>query len=146
MRTSQMICTLMAIMLIVLNGAGAMAYTSHVAIRIVSNNDFSSYPSSGDGTESNAWIIEDLDIDGDGYGYCIYIGNTTDYFTISECYLHDAYISTPDDVYRPNAGIVLNNVENAIITDNEIESNYCLGIFLFSSSENIIHNNNITDN
>ena len=146
MEKKQAMCAILALLIVTVSGAGVMAYSTHTPIRIDSNNDFSTYASSGNGTEGNPWIITDLDINGTGYGYCIYIGNTTDFFTIEECYLHDAYISNSDNLYQPNAGIVLNNVENATITGNEIELNDYMGVFLYGSSNNAIQYNNITYN
>ena len=146
MKIKQAICAILALMILSVSGAGVMAYSTHTPIRIDSNNDFSTYASSGNGTELNPWIITDLDINGTGYGYCIYIGNTTDFFTIEDCYLHEAYISNSDALYQPNAGIVLNNVENAIITGNEIELNDGTGVFLYNSDNNLISYNYVNYN
>ena len=146
MITKQAICAIIALLIVTVSGAGVMAYSTHTPIRIDSNNDFSTYASSGNGTELNPWIITDLEIDGTGYGYCIYIGNTTDYFTIEECYLYDSYIANPDECYWPNSGITLYNVANGAIESNEIESNDCFGVFLYESTGITVQSNNITDN
>ena len=69
-------------------------YVPHLPIRINSNADFDQAHglvnwATGNGTLSNPWIIEGWDINGTGYGYCIYVGNTTDHFEIKGCYLSD---------------------------------------------------------
>ncbi len=60
------------------------ASTNYAPIRINSNSDFDAEHgiTDGNGTEADPWIIEDYNINGTGYGYCIYIGNTTDYFKV----------------------------------------------------------------
>ena len=111
-------------------------------IRIDSNSDFDASHGviSGSGIQNDPWIIENWDIDGTGYRYCLYIGNTTNYFEIRNCYLHDAsgIRNTP---YYPNSGIVLYNVQNGLITNNLITNNY-VGIYFSSGSQsnNIIGN------
>ena len=70
-----------------------LMYTIHAPIRIDSDADFGigvNGVSAGDGSLGTPWIIENLEIDGTGFGYCIYIGNTTDYFEVRDCYLHNA--------------------------------------------------------
>jgi len=52
------------------------------AIRIDSNADFPTFTTVGDGTSGNPWVIDNMDIDGTGFGYCIYVGNTTEHFVI----------------------------------------------------------------
>jgi len=140
------ICAILILMVITVSGAGVRAYTTQTPIRIDSNGDFSTYASSGNGTIENPWNITDQEINGTGYGYCIYVGNTTDYFTINNCYLHDANINNPDDYFRSNSGIILNNVDNGVIESNEIVFND-YGIYLLGVSENnVIQYNNISSN
>jgi ABC-type phosphate transport system substrate-binding protein len=59
----------------------ASAYTVHGTIRIDGDTDFATQAGiegwSGDGSETNPYIIENYDINGTGNGTCIYIGNTT---------------------------------------------------------------------
>ena len=97
-------------------------YTIYPPIKIDSNADFDAAHgiSSGDGSEINPWIIENYDIDGSGFGYCIYIGNTTDYFLIRDCYLHDASGGTLT-LYK--SGITIETANNGIIENNTIDSN-----------------------
>lgn len=77
---------------IVVMGTGL---TPHAPIRINSNADFDEAHgvtnwATGNGTEGNPWIIENYNIDGGSYGYCIYIGNVTEHFTIQYCNITNA--------------------------------------------------------
>jgi len=121
------------------------AYQAHNVIRINSNSDFTSENGvvGGSGTKDDPYIISGWDIDGHRSGDGIYIGNTTMYFIIENCYIHD--IATVSIHWTFYNGITLNNVVNGIIRENTIiESND--GISLTKSSQIIIENNNITDN
>ncbi|MCK5396804.1 MAG: right-handed parallel beta-helix repeat-containing protein, partial [Thermoplasmata archaeon] len=124
-------------------------YTQHLPIRINSNADFDEAHgiinwATGDGTEGNPWIIEGWDINGTGYGYCIYVGNTTDYFIVQDCYLHEAsgFISWP---YYTASGILLYNADNGILTKNVVSNNEYYGIFLDASNKNTIDSNTISN-
>ncbi len=117
----------------------------HPPIRIDSDADFASTAVTeawiGDGTPANPYIIENYDIDGTGYGYCIYIGNTTDYFVVRNCYLHDA---SGVDIYPfyYDSGLTLYKVQHGTITDNIADSNDFIGIYLEDSdSSNTVVNN-----
>ena len=69
-------------------------YIPHDPFRINSDAEFvtmagiEGWP--GNGLPGNPYIIEGYDINGSGYTYCIYIGNTTVYFEVRDCYLHEA--------------------------------------------------------
>lgn len=123
------------------------AYTPHDPIRIDSNNDFDANHgvNSGSGTKFDPWIIENWGINGSNKGYCIYIGNTTDYFVVRNCYLHNA--SGDSNVeYSSNSGIYLYNVENGTINNNILCFNQRYGVHLHSSSQNSIYNNTAKNN
>ncbi len=125
-------------------------YTTHTPIRIDSDADFDLAHGvvnwdTGNGTIWNPWIIDDWDIDGTGYGYCIYIGNTTDHFVVMGCYLHGAGGVTIWP-YFPNSGLVIYNVQNGTITNNDASSNSNSGIRLDSSSHISINNNTVSSN
>ncbi|MCK5038396.1 MAG: right-handed parallel beta-helix repeat-containing protein [Thermoplasmata archaeon] len=124
-----------------------VTYTTHAPIRIDSNADFGigiNGVSAGDGSVGDPWIIEGWDIDGSGFGYCIFIGNTTDYFVVRDCYLHHA--SGNNWLYYWNTGLYLINVNNGTLTNN-IASINKHGIFLRdSSNNNILTNNTATSN
>ncbi len=144
-------------------------FTSHASIRINSNSDFDWNHGviGGNGTEANPWIIEGYDINGTGYGYCIYIGNTTDYFVVRDCYLHDA--SGNSGTYYWNSDLILYNVVHGLVkdciassstghggillkdsNDNIIEHNYATsnlrGLYLYNSDDNTIIYNNFSTN
>ena len=70
--------------------ATTSALTPHAPIRIDSNADFPGIASAGDGSVGNPWVIENWDINGTGVGYCIYVGNTTEYFEVRNCSLYNA--------------------------------------------------------
>ena len=119
-------------------------YIPGTPFRINSNADFVTYANGGgDGSVGNPWIIEDLDINGTGHGYCIYIGNTTDYFVVRDCYLHDA--SGNLGFYFWNSGIALYKADNGKVANNTVSKN-SEGIFLYSSSSNTIANNTASNN
>jgi len=118
----------------------SIQYQSQDPIFINGNNNFNATASlegwSGDGSLSDPYVIEDLDINGTGSGACIEIRNTNVYFHINNCILRSA-----------NYGILLGNVSNGIITFNVIHNNFYDGIWLVSSaSKNIIKNNTIYSN
>ena len=76
-------------------------YIPRLPIIILSDADFPGIASSGNGTKSNPWIIENWEINGTGYSNCIYIEDTTEFFEVRDCYLHDS-----------DTGIYLYNVQN----------------------------------
>ena len=117
---------------------------------------------SGNGTESNPYIIENLEIDrGGGPGNCISISNTRAHFVIRNCNLTRASA----DYY---SGIYLNNVMNGRVDDNDcslnyqgIKADYCnnntlrnntcfrnswCGVWLLGSGSNILANNICDEN
>ena len=145
---------------------------SHLPIRINSNSDFDEAHgvvnwAIGDGSVGSPWIIEGWDINGAGFGYCIYVGNTTDYFIIQDCYLHDAgdlfiwpyYYDTGLMLHSVKNGTIQNNKisinrygiildvsQNNTISSNEASSNSYHGIWASSSNSNIINNNSASLN
>ncbi len=122
---------------------GGVRYTTHDVIRINNDTDLSNAASSGSGTQADPYIISGWDIDANGAGAAIYIGNTTKYFVVENCYLHNAsFHSWP---YFGGTGITLYNVKNGKISKNNITDNWD-GIALYSSTSNTIRGNNITNN
>ncbi|MEW5936414.1 MAG: NosD domain-containing protein [Candidatus Thermoplasmatota archaeon] len=119
-------------------------YTVSAPFRINSNADFPGIATAGDGSAGNPWIIENYDINGTGYGYCIYIGNTTDYFVVRNCYLHEAsgVFSWP---YYYDTGLTLYNAQNGTIANNTVSNNWW-GILLYTSSGNSVANNSVSNN
>ncbi len=114
-------------------------YTNHDVIRINNDTDFATLAGSegwlGNGTQNDPYIISGYDIDAHGAGDAIYIGNTTVYFVVENCYLHNA-----------SDGIMLYNITNGKIEENYITNNE-YGIYLDGySSSNTIYKNNVTNN
>ncbi|MCK5039135.1 MAG: hypothetical protein KAS16_08560, partial [Thermoplasmata archaeon] len=112
--------------------------TTHAPIRINGNGDFGigiNGVSAGDGSAGNPWIIEGWDINGTGFGYCLYVGNTTDYFEVRDCSLHDVDGDWSFPAFR-TSGLLLYNVTNAEIVYNEINSNNKYGIILYDTDNN----------
>ncbi|MBY9002480.1 MAG: right-handed parallel beta-helix repeat-containing protein [Candidatus Lokiarchaeota archaeon] len=92
----------------------------------------------GEGTESEPYLIENVTIDAQGSGSCIKIQNSNDYFIIQNCSLyHSGSI--------PNAGITLYKVTNGKIINNYCYSNYN-GICMEYSSYNTVSGNNASHN
>jgi parallel beta-helix repeat protein len=98
----------------------------------------------GNGTISEPYVIEDLEIDGEGSGPCIFIENSDVYFRIENCTLYNAGVRispNPDD----RAGIRLLNVDNSQLINNNCSSNP-IGILLESSDNNTISENIVNNN
>ena len=91
-------------------------YVPHTPIRINGNGDFAAIATSGDGSPGTPWIIEGWDINGTGYGYCIYVGNTTEHYKVKDCYLHNA--SGPF-----SSGLKLVNSQNGTISSITAKNN-----------------------
>ncbi len=126
-----------------------VSYLPHVPIRINSNADFDEAHgvvnwATGNGTVWNPWIIENYDINGTSFGYCIYVGNTSDYFTIQNCYLHDAWCNFT--FFYSVSGLILYNVQNGTIFNNNASNNMDGGICLGYSNSNTIANNTALNN
>ena len=80
----------------------------------------------GNGTYSEPYVIEDLEIDGGGSGSCILIENSDVYFRIENC---TVYNSGGD----PDAGILISHVNNSQLIGNNASNNGVYGITLSSS-------------
>jgi parallel beta-helix repeat protein len=107
------------------------AYTESAPILIDDDSDFVSHGFSGAGTETNPYIIENLNITADAT--CISIVNTTSYFIIKDCLL------TPLS-YGFYKGIDFYEVENGRVENCTFE-NFEHGIGLGLSRDVIISGN-----
>ena len=120
------------------------AGTPHSPIIIDGDVNFSTTATlegwSGDGSSETPYIITGLHIDLDGNpGKCISISNTRVNFTINNCHLAGANVTS-------GAGIYLNNVWNARVVDNLCQHN-THGVFVEGMSENcVLMNNTCTRN
>jgi len=93
----------------------------------------------GNGTYSEPYVIEDLEINGTGSGSCILIQNSDVYFRIENCTLYNSGVNWGD------AGIRLNNVKNGNLNDNNCSSNF-MGMEIENSSSYNISGNSANDN
>ena len=115
-------------------------------IRINSDADFNAANGviSGNGSISNPYVIANWEIDAKGDGAAIYIGNTTKYFIIENCYIYNAsIISKP---YYPGCGIMLYNVTHGIIRNNTVLLNKANGFYFYYSYNIETYNNTISNN
>ncbi len=94
----------------------------------------------GLGTEENPYILDNFNIDGQGDGSCIIIGNSTKYFRIENCTLYNSGSSFG------NAGISLDNVNNGILINNNCSNNSRNGINLDTCGYNLLLNNTLNSN
>lgn len=123
-------------------------YEDHGPIRLDNDKELEQTAQSegwpGEGSENNPYKIKGYEINGEGLGDCIYIGNTTKHLVVQDCYLHDA--EGVDSRYRKNSGIHLYNVTNAKLKSNRIYRNKKGGIYLQKSESNTIINNQVIYN
>jgi len=94
---------------------------------------------SGSGTIGSPYIIENVKIDAQNSGSCIYIANSNDYFIIQNCTLINSQAS-------PNSAIRLDFVSNGKIIDNNCSNNNGRAISLYSASNMFIEDNNLVNN
>ncbi len=101
--------------------------------RINANADFVGWGFPGAGTPANPWRINGYEINGTGYGYCIYVGNTTEYFTISNCTTYNAtgFEASP---FFLGAAIHIRNVIHGTVRGSNASGNDYAGIYLYGSS------------
>jgi len=110
----------------------------HGTIRIDQDADFTAAngvvnAATGDGSSGNPWIISGWNIEGIGDGFGIYIGNTTEYFLVQDCLVHDITGGTgSNEPYDVNAGITLYNVQNGVLS-NVTATDGDLGIYIRGS-------------
>ncbi len=91
---------------------------------------------SGLGTFASPYVIEGINIDGNGNGFCISIQNSDVYFEIRNCDLYNAGFTFPD------SAVLLNNVGNATIIGNDLIDTNFVGIYMDNSDNNYIIGNN----
>jgi peptide/nickel transport system substrate-binding protein len=116
------------------------ALNQHVPIYINGNGDFTianGVNGGGSGTASDPYIIENWDISAENANG-IWILNTTAYFVIRNCYVHDGSGNFND-------GIMLDYVKNGVVENTFVE-NCRYGIGLWDYSSNIFISNNLVNN
>jgi len=112
-------------------------YTPHTPIRINNDTDplWASYPGR---------TISGYDINGTGYGPCIFIGNCSQLFTVQNCFVHNATGNYSSEYYY-STGIYLYNCSNGTIRYNNC-SGTSDGVGVSYSINTIIWRNNCTKN
>ncbi|MGM0509754.1 MAG: NosD domain-containing protein [Thermoplasmatota archaeon] len=130
------------------NSEGDLLISSNSVIRIDSDNEFENFSAAegldGDGSEADPYLIEGYDIDAQGNGNGIFIGNTTVHFTIKGCSVHNAsrdYSSS----YQSGAAVSLYNVVNGTVTGNNCSQSFD-GILLEGSSSVKVEGNSLLGN
>lgn len=123
--------SIFSVLTVVPNTASAV-YSSYSPIII---NDDSGFTNSsgviwGSGTVIDPYLISGWDIGAGSSRNAIFIGNTTAFFRVHDCHLHDGSM----------AGIQLLNVTNGNISDLICTSNN-YGIYLLSTNESTLFNN-----
>ncbi len=121
----------------------AYEYINFIPIRINSNVDFDANHgvTGGNGSSDNPWVIEKWNIDATNEGCGIYVGNTTDYFVIRDCRVHNA--SGMFNTYYQNANIQIRNAGNGTVENCVVESGESRGIYLHSSEYIAVSNNTL---
>ena len=142
----------------VMNKVHRIGISSSENITINGNFELSQISSSGNGTELNPYVIENLNINGQNITYCMLIENTDKYFVIENCTFYNASIGLwfnnvtfgnikSNLIYQNlNIGIFVNCSYNCTFYYNNVENNEESGILLFNSSNNYFVLNNINFN
>ncbi len=154
MKTQDILVLCLVGMLVVSVIGATYAYTGHpddssgmmgdAPLRMDSDSELEEMASSGSGTEADPFVIEGYDIDGTGYGYGIYIGNTTAHFEVRNNRVSNAS-GNHQPPYYAESGIYLYKVQNGKILGNIITGNRN-GITLYCSKDCTVNHNTITEN
>ncbi|MFW9895797.1 MAG: NosD domain-containing protein [Candidatus Thorarchaeota archaeon] len=114
---------------------------SAISGRIHINNNWSDSKTAGictgSGIESDPYIIENLEIDGQGLGSCLLIENSNAHFKIQNCYFNNTGSSYYD------AGIKLDYVDNGQLLNNNATGE-AFGFFLNNTNNILIVGNRLT--
>ena len=94
---------------------------------------------SGLGTPQTPYVIENVTIDAQNSGSCIYIQTTTDNFKIQNCTLTNSQAS-------PHAAIRMESVSNGKIIGNNITNNNGRGILISVGNYMRVEDNHLTNN
>ncbi|MFW9941553.1 MAG: NosD domain-containing protein [Candidatus Thorarchaeota archaeon] len=94
----------------------------------------------GDGSSSNPYIIENIEIDGGGVGNCFEIISSDVYFVIRNC----NFYNSGTEGY--NAGLRLSYASNGVITDSIFSNNGYNGIYMSDCANNTISGNKMNKN
>jgi len=125
----------------------SVRYRSHAPIRINNDTELEEMAQSegwyGSGTQYDPYEMRWYEIDAQGAGSGIYIGNTTKYLDILYVKVYNAsYHSVP---YEPGAGITLYNTQRVAIKSSYI-SNNSYGVYIREMGWNYIVGDEIKNN
>ena len=119
-------------------------------IHIINNSGWVDFRNAGNctgnGTYSDPYVIEDLVIDGGGFGSCILIENSTVFFRIENCTVYNSggfYVT--EIGLSLHAGIKLSYVNNSLIIDNDSSVGW-YGFRIENSDNNTISGNTLNYN
>ncbi|MFX0102975.1 MAG: NosD domain-containing protein [Candidatus Hodarchaeota archaeon] len=134
----------------------------HPVISITSEADLLAFPNkTGNGTISNPYIIENLEIDALGTGSPILISDTFSHLVIRNCTLNNSGTNMQDagirlynctnlnitncTIYDNENGLYLRETINCNYSSNNIRNNF-YGIQTLNTNNTLIFGNNITNN
>ena len=138
--------------------------TSEVLGKILIDNNWTAAKvagiCTGNGTYSEPYVIDDLVVDAEGSGSCIWIKNSSAYFKIENCTVYNSGSSDAGiKLQEVNNGLLINNIiynnrygiklessYNNRILGNTANSNKLLGISLSHSNNNTISGNSANNN
>ena len=109
-----------------------ISYDSHAPFNISSNGDFETQGWPGNGSITNPYLIQNLNITSTTNSTCIWITNTTSHFIIEDCW----FTSTIDNYgfYQSLCPITLTNVSNGKVERNQIvDSRIAVSGYLLSN-------------
>lgn len=126
---------------------GATISGSHGRIEIVGDADFLSTATaegwSGNGSESDPFVIEGYDIDAHGAANCIYIADTSFYFVIQGCVLYNTS-SEGAGAGEAGCGVVIDNAYGKVLNCHIYSHDNC-GIYTDYADTSVIEGNLIED-
>ncbi len=119
-------------------------------IHIINNSGWVDFRNAGNctgnGTYSDPYVIEDLVIDGGGFGSCILIENSTVFFRIENCTVYNSGGHYVTEIgLSLHAGIKLSYVNNSYIIDTDCSSSW-YGFRIENSDNNTISGNTLNYN
>ncbi len=114
-----------------------ISYDSHAPFNISSNGDFETQGLPGNGSITNPYLIQNLNITSTDFA-CIWIANTTSHFIIEDCLLSTSAEGIPFD--QRVGALTLTNVSNGIVERNHIVDSHT------AVSGHLISNCSISDN
>ncbi len=119
----------------------------HDPIKINNDVEFDQQADAGDwpgnGSTDNPYVISNYNIDATGYGYGIFIANTTLHFIIRECEIFNAEFV--DEDYHMGAGIILINAPHGSVIGNQIQAN-SIGVYSRDCPSVLVRGNQIRFN